>query len=158
MVLPHVGMRESGPCESLEIVGVPVELATETRQENCMQALRIRVLIVDDHKIVREGLASLLNEQPDIEVIGQAGNGREAISMADHFHPDVVIMDVSMPVMNGDEATRQIKMLMPNTRIVALSMFEDGEIMQKMFQAGADKYILKTAPSGKLIAAIHGNE
>jgi len=123
-----------------------------------MQALRTRVLIVDDHKIVREGLASLLNDQPDIEVIGQAGNGREAISMADRFHPDVIIMDVSMPVMNGDEATRQIKVLMPSIRIVALSMFEDGEIMQKMYQAGAERYVLKTAPSVKLIAAIHGNE
>jgi DNA-binding NarL/FixJ family response regulator len=123
-----------------------------------MQALRIRVLIVDDHKIVRAGLASLLNEQPDIEVIGQAGNGREAISMAGSLHPDVIIMDVSMPVMNGDEATRQIKTQMPGARIIALSMFEDDEIMQKMFQAGAEKYVLKTAPSDKLIAAIHGNE
>ena len=123
-----------------------------------MQVLRTRVLIVDDHKIVREGLASLLNDQPDIEVIGQAGNGREAISMADRFHPDVIIMDVSMPVMNGDKAARQIKMLMPNTRIVALSMFEDDEIMQKMYQAGAERYVLKTAPSVKLIAAIRGNE
>ncbi len=123
-----------------------------------MQVLRTRVLIVDDHKIVREGLASLLNDQPDIEVIGQAGNGREAISMADRFHPDVIIMDVSMPVMNGDEAARQIKMLIPNTRIVALSMFEDDEIMQKMYQAGAERYVLKTAPSVKLIAAIRGHE
>ena len=133
-------------------------MAAEAGQEDRMQVLRTRVLIVDDHKIVREGLASLLNDQPDIEVIGQAGNGREAISMADRFHPDVIIMDVSMPVMNGDEATRQIKVLMPSIRIVALSMFEDGEIMQKMYQAGAERYVLKTAPSVKLIAAIHGNE
>jgi len=133
-------------------------LAAEAGQEDRMQVLRTRVLIVDDHKIVREGLASLLNDQPDIEVIGQAGNGREAISMADRFHPDVIIMDVSMPVMNGDKAARQIKMLMPNTRIVALSMFEDDEIMQKMYQAGAERYVLKTAPSVKLIAAIRGNE
>ncbi len=120
--------------------------------------LRIRVLVVDDHKIVREGLAMLLSEQPDIEVIGQASNGREAVSMAERLHPNVVIMDVSMPLMTGDEATRQIKTLAPDTRIVALSMFEDSEIVQRMFQAGAESYVLKTSPSARLIAAIHGSE
>ena len=118
---------------------------------------RIQVLVVDDHKIVREGLASLLKEQPDIEVIGQAGNGREAVNMAGNFQPDVVIMDVSMPLMNGDEASRQIKMLSPDTRIVALSMFEDNEMVQKMFEAGAESYVLKTASPAKLLAAIRGN-
>jgi len=120
--------------------------------------LRIRVLVVDDHKIVREGLALLLSEQPDIEVIGQAANGREAVSMARSLHPNVVIMDVSMPLMAGDEATRQIKTLVPDTRIVALSMFEDNEVVQKMYQAGAESYVLKTSPSARLIAAIHGSE
>ncbi len=118
----------------------------------------IRVLVVDDHKIVREGLALLLGEQPDIEVIGQASNGREAISMTRNLHPNVVIMDVSMPLMAGDEATRQIKTLAPDTRIVALSMFEDNEVVEKMYQAGAESYVLKTSPSSRLIAAIHGNE
>ena len=118
---------------------------------------RIRILLVDDHKIVREGLASILSEQPDLEVIGQAGNGREAVNMTCSLHPDVVIMDVSMPLMSGDEATRQIKTLLPDTRIVALSMFEDDEMIRKMHQSGADSYVLKTAPSAKLVAAIHGN-
>jgi len=117
---------------------------------------RIQVLVVDDHKIVREGLASLLGEQPDIEVIGQAGNGQEAVRMTSRLRPDVVIMDISMPLMNGDEATREIKMQMPDTRIVALSMFEDEEMIKKMLRAGADSYVLKTAPSAKLIAAIRG--
>jgi DNA-binding NarL/FixJ family response regulator len=116
----------------------------------------IRVLVVDDHKIVREGLASLLAEQKGIEVVGQAGNGREAVNLALKLHPTVVIMDVSMPLMNGDESTRQICKLMPETRVIALSMFEEDETMQRMFRAGAEGYILKTAPSEELFAAIRG--
>lgn len=114
----------------------------------------IRVLVVDDHKIVREGLASLLSEQSDIEVIGQAGNGREAVEMAFKFSPHVVIMDVSMPLMNGDEATRQIKMMRPEIKIIALSMFEDSDMIQRMYRAGAENYVLKTAPSSSLLSAI----
>ncbi len=114
----------------------------------------IRVLIVDDHKIVREGLASLLSEQSDIEVTGQAGNGREAVDLVCKLNPDVVIMDVSMPLMNGDEATRQIKMMRPETRIIALSMFEDTKMIQQMYRAGAESYVLKTAASSSLLSAI----
>lgn len=116
--------------------------------------LKIRVLVVDDHKIVREGLASILSEQPDIEVVGQAGNGREAVESAARLDPHVIIMDVSMPLMNGDEATRQIKSMNPEIRVVALSMFEDNEMIQKMFRAGAESYVLKTAPSETLLSAI----
>ncbi len=118
------------------------------------EPLRTRVLVVDDHKIVREGLASLLSEQSDIEVVGQAGNGREAVEMANRLSPNTVVMDVSMPLMNGDEATRQIKMMHPETRVIALSMFEDNEMVQKMFRAGAESYVLKTAPSESLLSAI----
>ena len=117
---------------------------------------RIRLLVADDHKIVREGLVSLLNEQQDIDVIGEAGNGREAVALASRLHPDVIIMDISMPLMNGDEATRQIKKLMPEIHIIALSMFEEEEMLQKMFRAGAESYVLKTAPSAQLLAAIRG--
>ncbi len=115
---------------------------------------RTRVLVVDDHKIVREGLASILGEQPDVEVVAQAGNGREAIDLTNRLKPNVVIMDVSMPLMNGDEATRQIKIMNPETRVIALSMFEDNEMVQKMFRAGAESYVLKTAPSENLLSAI----
>ncbi len=117
---------------------------------------RIRLLVADDHKIVREGLVSLLNEQQDIDVIGEAGNGREAVALASRLHPDVIIMDISMPLMNGDEATRQIKKLIPEIHIIALSMFEEEEMLQKMFRAGAEGYVLKTAPSAQLLAAIRG--
>jgi two-component system, NarL family, nitrate/nitrite response regulator NarL len=116
----------------------------------------IRVLVADDHKIVREGLASLLSEQKGIEVVGQAGNGREAVNLTLKLHPSVVIMDVSMPLMNGDEATRQIRRLMPETRVIALSMFEEDETKQRMYAAGAESYVLKTAPSEELFTAIRG--
>jgi len=120
--------------------------------------LKTRVLVVDDHKIVREGLSSILSEQPDVEVIAQAGNGRDAIDLTNRLKPNVVIMDVSMPLMNGDEATRRIKLLNPETRIIAFSMFEDKEIVQKMFRAGAESYVLKTAPSVKILAAIRNGK
>jgi len=100
---------------------------------------------------------SLLSEQQDIEVIGEAGNGREAVALASRLHPDVVIMDISMPLISGDEATRQIKILMPEIRIIALSMFEEEEMVQKMYRAGAESYVLKTAPSAQLLAAIRGH-
>ncbi len=119
---------------------------------------RLRVLLADDHKVVREGLAVLLNEESDIEVVGQAANGREAVDLAHRLEPDVVIMDVSMPVMAGDEATRQIKLHLPATRIVALSMFEEVGITERMRRAGADGYLLKTAPAEALFAAIRGGQ
>ena len=90
--------------------------------------------------------------------MGQAGNGREAVDLAMKLHPEVVIMDVSMPLMNGDEATSRIRKVMPDTRVIALSMFEENETMQRMFQAGAESYVLKTAPSADLFAAVRGKK
>jgi PAS domain S-box-containing protein len=117
---------------------------------------RLRVLLVDDHKVMREGLAALLNEQADLEVVGQAGNGREAVDLAYRLGPDVVVMDVAMPLMAGEEATRQIKHHLPGVRVVALSMFEETDMAEAMRQAGAETYLLKTAPSDELLAAIRG--
>jgi PAS domain S-box-containing protein len=116
----------------------------------------LRVLLADDHEIVRQGLAALLSDEDAVEIVGEAANGREAVDLADQLHPDVVIMDMSMPVMGGDEATRRIKSQSPQTRVVALSMFEDAEVRDKMFQAGAESYVLKTAPSEELLAAVRG--
>ncbi len=118
---------------------------------------RLRVLLADDHEIVREGLAALLGEESSVEVIGGASNGREAVDLADRLEPDVVIMDVSMPLMSGDEATRQIKQNLPNTRVVALSMSADPDTAERMHAAGAEAYVLKTAPSEELLAAIRGD-
>jgi len=116
----------------------------------------LRVLLVDDHDIVREGLAALLQEAPNIEVVGEAADGREAISMTSELRPDVVIMDVSMPLMSGDQATRQIKTHLPNTRVIALSMYDEADKKERMFTAGAEGYILKTASAEELLAAIRG--
>jgi PAS domain S-box-containing protein len=119
---------------------------------------RLRVLLVDDQKVMREGLAALLNEQPDLEVVGQAGDGREAVDLAYQLQPDVVVTDVSMPVMTGAEVARQIKLHWPEVRIVALSMFEEADMAEAMRQAGAETYLLKTAPSDELLAAIRGSK
>ncbi len=116
----------------------------------------LRVLLADDQKIVREGLVSLLSEDRSIDVVGEAGNGREAVELADRLRPDVVIMDVSMPLINGDEATRRIKARLPHTRIVALSMHEGAETAARMRRAGAESYVLKTDPFDKLFNAIRG--
>jgi CheY-like chemotaxis protein/two-component sensor histidine kinase len=118
----------------------------------------LRVLLADDHEIVRQGLVSLLSEAPTVEIVGEATNGREAVNLADRLRPDVVIMDVSMPVMSGDEATRQIKKDLPQTRIIALSMWAESEVREKMYRAGAERYVLKTASSEELLAAIRGPE
>ncbi|MGE5295441.1 MAG: PAS domain S-box protein [Solirubrobacterales bacterium] len=118
----------------------------------------LRVLLVDDHKIVREGIEAMLIEEQDIEVVGQAGNGQEAVELARKLEPDVIVMDVAMPVMQGDEATRRIKQESPQTRVIALSMFDDARTADRMRKAGASAYLLKTAPSEQLLAAIRGSE
>ncbi len=119
---------------------------------------RLRVLLADDHEIVREGLRSLLGEEQDVEVVGEAANGREAVDAASRLKPDVVVMDVSMPMIEGDEATRQIKAYLPQTRVVALSMHDQPEKIEAMYRAGAESYVLKTAPSEELLAAIRGRK
>jgi PAS domain S-box-containing protein len=118
----------------------------------------LRVLVADDHEIVRHGLVSLLSEEDTVEIVGEAANGREAVDLADRLHPDVVIMDVSMPVLSGAEATRRIKEDLPQTRVVTLSMWEEPEVRERMYQAGAESYVLKTAPSEELLAAIRGQD
>jgi PAS domain S-box-containing protein len=114
----------------------------------------LRVLLADDHEIVRQGLVLLLSEEQTVEVVGEAANGREAVDLADRLKPDVVIMDVSMPLIDGNEATRQIKAHLPKTRVIALSMYDEPETIKTMYQAGAESYVLKTATSEELIAAI----
>ncbi len=118
--------------------------------------LPLRVLLVDDHEIVRQGLVSLLQETSDVVVVGQAADGREAVNLTSELRPDVVIMDVSMPLMSGDEATRQIKTYLPQTRVLALSMYDEADKKERMYQAGAEGYVLKTASAEELLAAIRG--
>lgn len=118
---------------------------------------RLRVLLVDDHKVMREGLASLIGRQPDMEIVGQTGDGVSAIQLARELRPDVIVMDVAMPAMAGDEATRRIKMEMPQARVIALSMFDEPSIRTKMLNAGAGTYLSKVGPSEELLAAIRGS-
>jgi DNA-binding NarL/FixJ family response regulator len=114
-----------------------------------------RIVVVDDHRIMREGLCTLLEREPDIEVVGSADNGREAIRLVDELKPDVVIMDVAMREMNGVEATRQILVNHPATRVLGLSMHSDSRFIREMLRAGAAGYMLKDCATEELAAAIH---
>ncbi len=118
---------------------------------------RIRVLLADDHAVVREGLAGLLALQPGIDVIGRASDGRQALEMALQLQPDVVLMDVSMPELNGIDATRQILAHLPATRIIGLSMHSEPDIAKAMRDAGACAYLAKSAQPADLLAAISGS-
>jgi PAS domain S-box-containing protein len=116
----------------------------------------VRVMFVDDHKVMRQGLIQLLARQTNIEVVGEAANGREAVEKAGQLNPQVIVMDVSMPIMDGIEATRLIKAKMPHIRVVGLSMFEDEHIFTAMRQAGAETLIGKTSSTAELLYAICG--
>jgi len=115
---------------------------------------KIRVLLVDDHTILREGVRALLSVEPDIEVVGEASDGLEAVERVPKLHPDVVIMDMVMPRMNGLEATRQIKKRNPEVRILILSMYDDDEYVLQIIQAGASGYVLKRVATEDLVNAI----
>ncbi|MFC1988364.1 response regulator [Chloroflexota bacterium] len=115
----------------------------------------LRILIVDDHGIVRAGIRSLLEGQPDVEVVGEAASGEEAIEKALEFRPDLVLMDIAMPGMNGIEATQRIKRELPDVSVLVLSMHDDEEFFFPVLRAGASGYILKEAEPQELLYAIH---
>ncbi len=114
----------------------------------------ISVLLVDDHNIVREGLRALLNAEGDIDIVAEAQTGREAVQLAAKHHPEVVVMDLAMPLLNGWEATRQIVKAVPSARIVVLSTYGDGEHIQQAIAAGAAAYLLKRTAAADLVRAI----
>ena len=115
---------------------------------------RIKVLIVEDHAIVREGLHSLLQAEPDIDVVGEAASGREAIRATEELLPDVVLMDISMPDMSGVEATSQIKQRNRGVKVLALTMFDSDEYFFKMLSVGASGYFVKGGSSHELVSAV----
>jgi len=150
------------------IMSVPVQMAAEAHVERNISSLRaasgpeilradkhkIRVLLADDHAVVRQGLTHLLRNEPDIEVVSEAADGEQAIDLARQFLPDVMLMDVNMPKMNGIEATKLIHSEFPSIRVIGLSMFEEAERASQMRDAGAVAYVSKSGQSGDVLAAI----
>jgi two-component system response regulator NreC len=115
---------------------------------------KIRVLVVDDHTIVRDGVRALLTLAGDIEVVGEAANGREALEMVRQLVPDVVLMDIAMPILGGLEATRRIHKEFPAVKVLALTQYDDREYVFPVLEAGASGFLSKTAASSELTAAI----
>jgi len=115
---------------------------------------KIKVLIVDDHTLVRDGIKALLSLVADIEVVGEAENGREALERVIELAPDVVLMDLAMPVMSGLEATRRIRREFPKTRVLALTQYDDSEYVIPVIEAGASGFVTKMVASSELASAI----
>lgn len=116
---------------------------------------KIRILLADDHALLRQGTAELLQHEPDFEIVGQAENGQEAVRMAHEIQPDVIVMDVRMPVLSGVEATRQIRQELPQVQVLVLTAYDDDQYVFSLLQAGASGYLLKTAPASELVRSIH---
>jgi DNA-binding NarL/FixJ family response regulator len=119
-----------------------------------MARQKVRILLADDHAAIRHGLADLFGKCPDIEIVGEAQDGQVAVSLTRSLLPDVVLMDVFMPVLNGIEATRILNSEMPQVRVIGLSMHEETEIRNQMLNAGAARYLCKTEPPEVLMEAV----
>ncbi len=117
--------------------------------------MKIRIILADDHNLLREGLRALVEEQPDMTVIAEAQDGRATVQLAAQLTPDIVVMDISMPGLNGMEATRQIKAKDPGVKVLALSMHTEKRFVVEMLSAGASGYLLKDCAFEELIQAIH---
>jgi DNA-binding NarL/FixJ family response regulator len=125
------------------------------------EAPRIRVLVVDDQALIRRGMTLMLDVEPDIEVVGQASDGIEAVEMAEHLRPDVVLMDLHMPRKGGVAATREITRLLPNTHVLVLTTLDAEDVVFDAVRAGAHAYLLKDASEGELletVRAVHRGE
>ncbi len=156
-----VGAKTEAVDEAAAVAGLPagaVDALPLTRSLRRTGRRTVRVLLVDDHMVMRQGIAALLDEEPDLEVVGQAGNGRDAVTMAERLRPDVIVMDVTMPVLGGDEATRLIKSRLPQTRIIGLSVTDEQTVSERMLKSGAEMFLSKTDASEKLLAAIRGEK
>ena len=120
-----------------------------------MQNKPITVVLADDHTIVRQGLAKLLEGEPNLRVVGEAENGREAVEKVEELKPDIVLMDIAMPMLNGIDATRQIRKAFPHTKVIILSMHSHDRYISELFGLGASGYLLKSSTGTDIINAIH---
>ncbi|MGC9469788.1 MAG: response regulator [Anaerolineae bacterium] len=114
----------------------------------------IRVVLAEDHVLVREGIRQFLEDAEDLEVVGEAGNGAEAVRLVQQLEPDVALMDINMPQVTGVEATRRIKEHFPKTKVLVLTAYDDDPYIRALFRAGADGYVLKTARAKELVDAV----
>jgi RNA polymerase sigma factor (sigma-70 family) len=114
----------------------------------------LRILLADDHTVVRQGLRKVLEERPEWQVVAEAGDGRDAVRLAEEFRPDVAVVDVAMPLLNGIEATRQITKRVPQTKVLVLSMYSDEAYVTQMLKAGATGYLLKDSADVDLLQAV----
>lgn len=115
---------------------------------------KIRILIAEDHKTVREGLKLIVNQQADMETVGEAGNGREAIRLAEELKPDIVLLDISMPELNGLTAAAKLNRILPDVKILTLTRHTEEAYLQELLEAGVAGYVLKQSPSSEMIRAI----
>src|SRR6266852_6498999 len=115
---------------------------------------KIRVLLADDHTVVRQGLRALLAAEDDIDIVGEAENGRQAVQLAKKLLPDVAVIDIAMPVLNGLEATRQIAQTLSATKVLILSSYSDDDYVQQLTEAGADGYLVKQTAANDLLKGI----
>ena len=115
----------------------------------------VTILLADDHTIVRQGLARLLEEQPNLKVIGEATDGRHAVEKANQLKPDIVIMDIAMPRLNGIEAAKRIRKNLPETKILILSMYSHEHYIHELIETGVSGYLLKESSGRDIIKAIH---
>ncbi len=114
----------------------------------------IKLILADDHQFFCDGVAMMLNSQPEFEVLAQASNGKELLDLADQFKPDIIITDITMPIMGGIEAARQIVKKYPDSGIIALSMFDENHLIVEMLESGARGYLLKNAEKSEIIDAV----
>ncbi len=137
-----------------ELIGTSTEAVAPGAEAGTTTARKIRVLVADDHAIVRDGLARLLQMQPDLDIVAQAADGVEAVDLAQRLRPDVILMDVSMPRLDGIEATRSILADLPNTRVIGLSMHAEADVANRLREAGAVAYLSKSGSTDGLVDVI----
>jgi DNA-binding NarL/FixJ family response regulator len=128
--------------------------AEEVVRGGRLQALILRVLVVDDSEVVRRGIGQILQSESDIEIICEAADGADAVRKAREHRPDVVLLDITMPVMNGFEAARRIKQELPSTRILMVSQFDSAPFQREAMAAGASGYVVKSSAASELIPAL----